>query len=88
MNEADASSPQAQREAQRARLVLACELDRLNLRLALRPKPAATTIAGVPMTAVNQAFSIAQLIPGRIGRWARRAAAAAEVLGALNFFRR
>lgn len=75
----------------RERLALACELDRLRLRLALRlplSNGTAPAIAGVPLSSLNQAFSIAQLLPGKIGRWSRRAALGAELLSAFNPFKR
>jgi hypothetical protein len=54
------------------RLALVCELDRLRLRLALRPAPASEiTIAGLPATAVTKVLSYIQFLPGRIGQLAR-----------------
>ncbi len=54
----------------RERLALICELDRLRLRLALRPTNE-LTIAGVPAKALTKAFSVTQFLPGRFGRLAR-----------------
>lgn len=54
----------------RERLALVCQLDRLNLRLALRPSPE-TTIAGLPAASLKKALSATQLFPGRLGRLAR-----------------
>ena len=54
----------------RERLALVCQLDRLRLRLALRPSHE-ITIAGLPATSLKKALSAAQLFPGRLGRLAR-----------------
>jgi len=54
------------------RLSLMCELDRLRLRLALRPAPSdELTIGGLPKSAITKAFSFMQFVPGRIGKIAR-----------------
>ena len=54
------------------RLSLMCELDRLRLRLALRPAPSdELTIGGLPKSAITKAFSFIQFVPGRIGKIAR-----------------
>jgi hypothetical protein len=59
---------------QRERLALSCELDRLRLRLALRP----LENHGSPQSGIGKALAIGQLVPGKIGRWARRLAAGAD----------
>jgi hypothetical protein len=66
-------SPPATNAYRRQRLALVCELDRLRLRIALRQRASSdeVTIAGLPKSAVAKAFSIVQLLPGRIGRIAR-----------------
>jgi hypothetical protein len=48
---------------QRERVALACELDRLNLRLAMRPTPIERMTLGVLEKVPH--------LPGRIGKWAR-----------------
>lgn len=74
----------------RLRLALACELDRLRLRLALRPplQSPEIKIAGVPMSAITQVFSVAQFLPGKFGRLARGAALGTDLLRAFNPFAR
>jgi hypothetical protein len=52
---------------QRERLALACELDRLNLRLAMRPTPIERTTLKV----LERVAPLAPLLPGRLGKWAR-----------------
>jgi hypothetical protein len=74
----------------RARLALVCQLDRLRLRLALRPaahRPE-ITLGGVPISALTQAFSLAQFLPGKVGRFARNAALGADLFRAVNPFTR
>ena len=77
-------------EERRRRLALICELDRLNLRIALRPvaRRPEPVLGGVPLSVFNQALSFAQLIPGKIGRWARSAAMGADLFRAFNPFGR
>ena len=74
----------------RLRLSLACELDRLHLRLALRPtvQRPEIKIGGVPMSAITKAFSVAQFLPGKLGRLARGAALGADLFRAFNPFAR
>ena len=74
----------------RLRLALACELDRLHLRLALRPSPRRpeVKIAGVPLSSLTKAFSFAQFLPGKLGRAARGVALGADLLKAFNPFAR
>lgn len=75
--------------ARRERLALACELDRLRLRLAVRPSPSGgAEAAGTVLSVAGKALSVAGFFPGRIGRWARRLALGSELLGALNPFGR
>jgi hypothetical protein len=52
---------------QRERLALVCELDRLNLRLAMRPTPLERTTLKV----LEKVAPLAPHLPGRLGRWAR-----------------
>jgi hypothetical protein len=52
---------------QRERLALACRLDRLNLRLAMRPTPLERMSLGL----LEKAAPLLPFLPGRIGRWAR-----------------
>ncbi len=69
----------------RARLALVCELDRLHLKLAVKKTQGQELeIAGLPVTTVTKAFSLAQLFPGPIGRWSRRLSLGAELLRAFN----
>ncbi|MBL9187086.1 MAG: hypothetical protein JNK23_06390 [Opitutaceae bacterium] len=77
-------------EERRRRLALICELDRLHLRLALRPaaRGSGAAIGGVPLSVLNKAFSFAQFLPGKIGRWARGAALGADLINLLNPFSR
>lgn len=74
----------------RLRLALTCELDRLLLRLALRPtaRRPEIMIGGLPVSAITKAFSVAQFMPGKIGRLARGAALCADLLRAFNPFAR
>jgi hypothetical protein len=74
----------------RERLALACELDRLRLRLALRPpaRPAALAGADTALSLAGKALSVAGFFPGKIGRWARRLSLGSELLGAFNPFAR
>ena len=58
-----APTPEERREC----LVLACRLDRLNLRLALRP----TALERLSLTLLGRAAPLIPHLPGRIGRWAR-----------------
>jgi hypothetical protein len=51
----------------REHLVLACELDRLNLSLAMRPSPA----AGIALTAVEMLTTMIPSIPGLFSRRVR-----------------
>ena len=54
--------------ARRERLKLECELDRLNLRIALRPaseRPVGAAVSLIPR--------LLSLVPGRWGRWTLRA---------------
>jgi hypothetical protein len=52
---------------QRERVALACELDRLNLRLAMRPTPIERMTLGV----LEKVAPLVPHLPGRIGKWAR-----------------
>jgi len=74
----------------RERLALVCQLDRLRLRLALRPAAHQPdiTLGGAPISALTQAFSLAQFLPGKIGRFARNAALGADLFRAVNPFTR
>ena len=51
----------------RERLVLACELDRLNLQLAARKARS----GGIASVVLEKLQEISPSIPGRIGRWSR-----------------
>lgn len=87
----DAPSPAPTLAERRERLALACELDRLRLRLALRPpgRPAGlASLAGADsaLSLAGKALSVAGFFPGKIGRWARRLALGSEVLGAFKPF--
>lgn len=73
----------------RLRLALACELDRLHLKIAFaKPHGRELQVAGVPLSTFTKAFSVAQLLPGSIGRWSRRLSLGAELFGAFNPFTR
>ena len=74
----------------RQRLALVCELDRLHLRLALRPtaRRPELTVGGVPLSALTTALSFAQFLPGRFGRIARGASLGADLFHAFNPFAR
>jgi hypothetical protein len=52
---------------QRERLALACRLDRLNLRLAMRPTP----LERFTLNLLEKAAPLVPFLPGKIGRWAR-----------------
>jgi hypothetical protein len=64
-------------DERRQRLALACELDRLNLRLALRP----TRVDGLALSVAAKMLPLARHFPGKIGRWSR------EVSHGAAFFR-
>jgi hypothetical protein len=64
-------------EERRQRLALECELDRLNLRLAMRP----TRVDGLALSVAAKMLPLARHFPGRIGRWSR------EVSHGAAFFR-
>lgn len=72
----------------RERLALACELDRLRLRIALRPpaRPAGLAGADGAFSLAGKALSVAGFFPGKVGRWARRLALGSELLGAFKPF--
>jgi hypothetical protein len=55
---------------EKARLALACQLDRLNFRLAMRPTP----LERLSLKALEKIAPMLPLIPGSIGKWARRIA--------------
>lgn len=76
-------------EERRLRLALRCELDRLRLRIALRPsRRRELRIGGVPISTINKAFSFAQFLPGKLGRLARGASFGVDLFRALNPFAR
>jgi hypothetical protein len=52
---------------QRERLALACRLDRLNLRLAMRPTP----LERLTLNILEKAAPLIPFLPGKVGRWAR-----------------
>jgi hypothetical protein len=54
-------------DERRERLVLACELDRLKLRLALRPSP----LERLTISVIEKIAPLAPHLPGRLGRWTR-----------------
>jgi hypothetical protein len=54
-------------DERRELLILACELDRLNLRLAMRPTP----LERLTLSALEQLAPLAPHLPGRIGKWTR-----------------
>jgi hypothetical protein len=57
-------------------LALACSLDRLNLRLAMRP----TALERLSLTLLEKAAPLIPLLPGRFGRWARGIAQGTNLL--------
>jgi hypothetical protein len=61
------SGSQPSLAVQRERLALACQLDRLNLRLAVRPSPLERLAIGM----LEKLAPIAPHLPGRIGKWTR-----------------
>ena len=70
------ASPQSSLAERRERLALACRLDRLNLRLALRP----TALERLSLTLLEKAAPLIPLLPGRVGRWARGMAQGTNLL--------
>jgi hypothetical protein len=52
----------------RQRLALACQLDRLNLQLALRPSP----LEKLSINLLEKLAPIAPHLPGRVGKWVRQ----------------
>jgi hypothetical protein len=73
----------------RERLTLLCQLDRLHLKLMLRPAPSSEpTLGGLPLSSLGQALSFSQLLPGKIGRLSRGVALGAQLFRATQFFRR
>jgi hypothetical protein len=51
----------------RQRLALSCQLDRLNLQLALRPTP----MEKLSLTVLEKLVPLVPHLPGRLGRWTR-----------------
>ena len=51
----------------RQRLALACQLDRLNLQLALRPTP----MEKLSLTVLEKLAPLVPHLPGRLGKWTR-----------------
>jgi hypothetical protein len=51
----------------RERLALACQLDRLNLRLAMRPTP----LERISLTLLEKVAPLVPHLPGKVGKWAR-----------------
>jgi hypothetical protein len=62
---------------QRERLALACQLDRLNLRLAVRPTP----LERLTLTVLEKLAPLAPHLPGRLGKWTR------GIMRGTHFFR-
>jgi hypothetical protein len=54
-------------EERRERLALACQLDRLNLRLAVRPTP----MERLTINVIEKLSPLLPHLPGRLGRWTR-----------------
>ena len=52
----------------RQRLALACQLDRLNLQLALRPSP----LEKMSINLLERLAPLAPHLPGRVGKWVRQ----------------
>lgn len=52
----------------RQRLALACQLDRLNLQLALRPSP----LEKLSVNLFARLAPLAPHLPGRVGKWVRQ----------------
>ena len=71
------------RTERREQLVLSCELDRLHLQLALRPRHASPQrrIADQSIFWLRSFSEIAQILPGTLGRWSRRINIGSTVLG-------
>ncbi len=66
----NASEPEADPASRRQRLAVLCALDRVELRLALKPPHPP---GPVPVVAgVKRALDVASVLPGRLGRWSRR----------------
>jgi len=66
-------------------LALICELDRLRLRIALRPAPAhELTVGGLPASAIAKALAFTQYFPGRIGQMARGVAIGSSIIRVLK----
>jgi hypothetical protein len=68
--------PESTVAGRREWLALACRLDRLNLRLALRP----TALERLSLTLLGKAAPLIPLLPGRAGRWARGIAQGTNLL--------
>jgi hypothetical protein len=64
-------------EQKRQRLALACQLDRLNLQLALKPTP----LESLAISVMEKLAPIVPHLPGRLGTWTRSA------MKATNLFR-
>jgi len=63
MNEGPTQTLEERREC----LVLACQLDRLKLRLALRPSP----LERLTISVIEKIAPLAPHLPGRLGKWTR-----------------
>lgn len=68
-------------------LALICELDRLYLKIVLKPPPEdELVIGGLPALAIGRALSFAQYFPGRIGQLARSMALGSAIFRAAKPF--
>jgi hypothetical protein len=63
--------------AERERLALACQLDRLNLKLAAKPSP----LEKLTLSVIEGLAPLVPHLPGRIGKWTR------GIMRGTNFFR-
>jgi hypothetical protein len=73
----------------RERLALQCQLDRLHLKLLLKKaQHTEPSLGGLPLSSLGNVLSLAQLIPGKIGRLSRGFALGSELFRAAKFFRR
>jgi len=73
-------TPEISAEDRIRQLALICELDRLHLKIVLKPAPEhEVVIAGLPALAIGRALSFTQYFPGRIGQLARSMALGSAV---------
>lgn len=70
--------------ARRQQLAVLCALDRVSLRLVLRPAPPSPRPAGAGLGLQRMLLDAGSFLPGAFGRWSRRLAFGANILRAFR----